>query len=316
MGFSSFLRQVGAPVESYFHNHKLPALCDDSDSYVSLLKAWAFFDEASQREDPMLGWLVGAHIGDHNLNAALLRKLETAPTLLRALHRLARLVRLEASNRSIGIRERPDDIVFYTHCPSLTEASGYGIGQAYTISVFIDLIRHFLGAGWHPPVIGLEGRSNSPSLEERFPNSRIMVQQRSNYVTVPRSCLHRAPPRGNAPLDETVDDAISKDLDYTDTLRELLRPYLAEGYPSEHFASKLMDTSVRTLTRRLSNHGLTYGKLIDNLRFQVAKDLLHDPDMRMLDIAHSVGFGDQGNFTRMFRRIGGVPPREFRKSLN
>lgn len=316
MGFASFLHKVGAPVEPYFHRHKLPALCDDSDSYVSLLKVWAFFDDAARREDPMLGWLVGAHIGDQNLNAGLLTKLETAPTLLQALHQLANLVRLEASNRTIGIHDRSDDIMFYTHCSGLTEAPGYRIAQVYTLSVFIGLIKHFLGPDWYPSEIGLEGRCNSPGLEERFPDSRIVARQKTSYVTVPRSCLHRAPPCLNAPADETADLALSKDLDYTDTLRELLRPYLAEGYPSEHFASELMSTSVRTLTRRLSTRGLTYGKLIDNLRFQVAKDLLHEPDMRMLDIAHSVGFRDQGNFTRMFRRIGGLAPKEFRKGLN
>jgi len=148
MAFSSFLRQIGAPVESHFRDQGLPVLCDDPDAYVSLLKVWKFFDGAARREELLLGWLVGSHVGDHNLNSGLLRKLETAPTLYQALLELVRLVRLEASNRAIGIQERERDILFYTHCSGLTEAPGYSIAQAYTISVFIDLIRYFLGSGW------------------------------------------------------------------------------------------------------------------------------------------------------------------------
>ena len=75
-----------------------------------------------------------------------------------------------------------------------------------------------------------------------------------------------------------------------------------------------MNTSVRTLSRRLSTDGLTYGALIDELRFKSAKELLQNPGVRIVDVAQSVGFNDQGDFTRMFRRIGGLTPREFRNA--
>ena len=74
-----------------------------------------------------------------------------------------------------------------------------------------------------------------------------------------------------------------------------------------------MGTTVRTLTRKLSAYGLTYGGLIDDVRFQVAKENLQNPDMRIVDVAQSVGFQDQGDFTRMFRRIGGVNPGAYRR---
>lgn len=315
LGFSSFLSHVGTPVGPYFRRHGLPTLCHDPDMWVPLSKVWTFFDDVARREDPMLGWLVGAHVGDHQLNAGLLQKLETASSLLQALHNLAHLVRLEASDRTIGVHERRDDILFYTNCSGLTEAPGYKIAQAYSLSVFIDLIRNFLGTDWHPSVIGLEVAHASPILEELFPGSQILAQQKTSYIAIPRFCLSRVAPSGRAQLEGTTDVPASTNLDYAGILRELLKPYLAEGYLSEHFASDLMDTSVRTLTRRLSTSGLTYGTLIDDLRFQVAKNQLRNPGMQIVDIAQSVGFQDQGNFTRMFRRIGGLTPRKFRETL-
>ena len=76
-----------------------------------------------------------------------------------------------------------------------------------------------------------------------------------------------------------------------------------------------MSCSPRTLTRRLSEHGLTYGQLIDDVRFDVARQHLCDDDIDIADITRLVGFTDQGNFTRMFHRIGGVTPGRFRRAF-
>ena len=77
-----------------------------------------------------------------------------------------------------------------------------------------------------------------------------------------------------------------------------------------------MDTSERTLTRRLSDHGRTYGSLVDEVCFNTAKELLQTPGMKIVDVARSVGFEDHSDFTRMFRRIGGLTPRKFRAESN
>ena len=292
----------------------LPVLCDDPNVFVPLARAWSFFDAAARHEDPGLGWLVGAHVGDHNINAGLLRKLETAPTLLQALHGLMRLVSAEASHLHLGIHERREDVLYYMHYPGMREAPGYMISQAYQLEVILDLIRHFLGRHWVPHEIGIESPLVPAVAEEHFPGSRILTRQQSGYIAVPRSCLHRAAPLRSAKVAGADNLLLAEKFDYIDTLRAVLEAYLSEGYPSARFAAELMNTSVRTLTRRLSTHGLTYGALIDELRFKSAKERLQKPSVRIGDVARAVGFNDQGDFTRMFRRIGGLSPREFRSA--
>jgi AraC-like DNA-binding protein len=314
MAFFTFLHHVGAPVERHMRRHGLPVLCDDPDVFVPLARVWSFFDTAARHEGPMLGWLVGAHIGDHNINAGLLRKLETAPTLLQALRGLMRMVSAEASDLDIGIHERRDDVLFCLHYAGMREAPGHMISQAYQIEVVIDLIRHFLGRHWAPHEIGIESSLVPSIAEEHFPGCRILTQQPSGYIAVQRSCLHRAAVLRSTEVGGEDNSVLSKDFDYIDTLRAVLKAYLSEGYPSERIAAELMNTSVRTLTRRLSTHGLTYGALIDELRFNSAKAQLQKPSVRIGDVAQSVGFNDQGDFTRMFRRVGGLSPREFRNA--
>lgn len=314
MAFAEFLRQAGAPTDRYFRSHGLPALAEDPSALVPLSRVWSFFDAAARREDPMLGWLVGAHVGDQKLGGALRRKLETAPTLLRALQDLARLSASEASDIDMGIVERQDEILFYTHYPSLRQAPGYLISQAYQLGVILDLIRHFLGRNWVPARIGLESLRVSPALEKLFPGSRILGQQQAGYIAVPRTALHQAACPTVWRGTDADDGALDSRLGYVDRLRAVLRSYLSEGYPSQRFAAELMNTSVRTLTRRLAAHDLTYGVLVDDLRFQVAKEHLHNTDMPIVEIAQSVGFNDQSDFTRMFRRVGGLTPGRFRKT--
>lgn len=320
LAFDSFLSQHGVPVDSYLHRHGLPLLCDDPNALVPLLRVWSFFDTVARHEDSNLGWLVGEHVGDQNLNAVLLRQLETAPTLFQALRRLVRMSNAEATDVDIGIHERRDDVLLYTHYPGMGKAPGYMISQAYQLGVFLGLVRHFLGRHWVPGEIGVESRLVPPMAEEDFPGCRILTQRPAGYITVPRSCLHRAVPLGDAKVSRAENPLLSEtppvptnNFNYLDMLRAVLKSYLSEGYPSQRVAAELMDTSVRTLTRELSTYGITYGMLIDELRFNAAKELLQKSNMRIGDIANKIGFDDQGDFSRMIRRLSGLTPSELRK---
>ena len=314
MAFTGFLRQTGAPTDRHLSRARLPILCDDPDVFVPLRQAWSFFTTAARYEDPALGWRVGEYAGDHNLNAGLLRKLESAPTLLQAFQELKRLSGVEASDVRISINERRDDVLFCTSYPGMREVPGYEISQAYQLGVFVDLVRHFLGRRWIPGEIGIEHPEVPVFAEKQFPGSRIMSRQPVGYIAVPRDCLHRTA-RCSAPQPSTAyDPVLTTNWEDVDRLHEVLKSYLPDGYPTAQLAAELIGISERTLARRLAAHGLTYGTLIDEVRFTEAKKLLRDPDIRIEDIALSVGFEDQSNFTRMFRRLSGLNPKEYQKA--
>ena len=314
MAFESLLHQNGVLVDRYLRRNGLPMLCDDPDAYLPLQKVWSFFDDAARHEDPQLGWLVGTHVGNQKVKTNLLLKIETAPTLLLGMRRLMQMIGSEATDIDIGIHERRDDVLFYMRYPGMREAPGYMISQAYQIELILDLIRHFLGRHWIPREIGIESPSVPPAAKAHFPGTQFLTRQRSGFIAVPRSCLHRTALLGGVNVGGAVGLVPAEKFDYLATLRAVLKAYLSEGYLSERFAAELMNTSVRTLTRRLSTYGLTYGALIDELRFKSAKEQLQKPSARIGDVALSVGFSDQGDFTRMFRRIGGLTPLEFRNA--
>jgi AraC-like DNA-binding protein len=74
--------------------------------------------------------------------------------------------------------------------------------------------------------------------------------------------------------------------------------------------------SNRTLQRRLAAHGVSFNELIDQIRFDMAKQLLEDKVISVTDISGELGYTDPASFTRAFRRWAGVSPRQHRKLLS
>jgi AraC-like DNA-binding protein len=315
LAFAAFLQEVGTTTDHLFRRVGLPVYCDDPSAFVPLQQAWALFKAAAQIEDPALGWHVGRFFGDNGLSAGLLKKIEQAPTLYQALKRLTQLVSAEASHLELGIFERRTDILFYTQYSTLKDSPGYTTSQSYQLEVYVDLIRHYAGPDWVPREVGIESPTVPRVAEEHFPGSRFRPGLQAGYVAVPRSLLYmpaRAP--GTDSADQT-DVTLCRDRNFTDTLKALIKTYMTDGYPSSQKMAKLMGVAVRTLHRRLSKAGLTYQEIVDDVRFESACDLLQNTNLQIGSVSRSVGFDDPSHFSRMFRRVGGLNPVEFRASL-
>jgi AraC-like DNA-binding protein len=220
----------------------------------------------------------------------------------------------ESSHVWLGIRERKDDVLFCAQHPGLRDEPGYMQSQLYQLQVYLSLIRHFAGPDWVPTEIGIEHAPESSIMIEQLPDCRVRREQPTGYVAVSRTHLHKAARRTDSENGDSGDQALTGALAYDDVLRALLKPYLSEGYPTMRLAADLMDTSPRTLARRLSAQGLGYRALVDEVRFTAAKERLCQPHVRISEVAWSVGFREQTHFTRMFRRIGGVTPGQMRRA--
>ena len=202
LAFTSWLSTTGEPVERLLRAQKLPVMCDDPDFFVPVPNLWSFFEAAARAVDPDVGWRVGKHMGDRNLNHRLLQKLECAPSLYLALKGLVQHVRDEASDLQLGLYERADDVLIFTHYPGLSDLPGYDQSQAYQLGLFIGLVRHFLGKHWIPDEIGIQCQRAPAGIMTIFPHSRVHTGQNFAYVAVPRNGLYRAaPPRaGQTPV--------------------------------------------------------------------------------------------------------------------
>ena len=60
--------------------------------------------------------------------------------------------------------------------------------------------------------------------------------------------------------------------------------------------------------------GETFNNCLNRIRIEKSKELLLHQNLRLTDIAQLTGFEDQSYFTKVFRRITGVPPLKFREN--
>jgi transcriptional regulator GlxA family with amidase domain len=97
-------------------------------------------------------------------------------------------------------------------------------------------------------------------------------------------------------------------------LRQLAQRNLAE-LDLAFLAAKL-NTSPRTLSRRfLDELQLTPGKWIQEQRLEAARVMLESTKLSVSEICFRVGYQDSASFGRLFTRVTGLTPGEFRKEL-
>jgi AraC-like DNA-binding protein len=182
------------------------------------------------------------------------------------------------------------------------------------VSIVLSILRLFTGPDWVPKDCALAIAGGiGPAVREGLGGARIVRTPDYGWFRLPRSIL-ALPPRAPAPPATGAPEA-PPPLDLESSLTQTLRPYLAEGTPTIRHMADLAGTSVRSLQRDLTREGSSFRKVLERARLEVARDLLAQPDVRIVDVAHEAGFSDHAHFVRFFRRLAGVTPREYRATL-
>lgn len=99
------------------------------------------------------------------------------------------------------------------------------------------------------------------------------------------------------------------------TLRETILKQLPFGLPKIGDTAKLLDMTPRTLQRRLQERQLKYQTLLDEVRRELARELVVKPELTLSEVADYLGFNDQSAFQHAFQRWEGITPGKFRKVM-
>ncbi|MBK6351585.1 MAG: helix-turn-helix transcriptional regulator [Proteobacteria bacterium] len=68
----------------------------------------------------------------------------------------------------------------------------------------------------------------------------------------------------------------------------------------------------RTLSRRLEEFGTGFQQLVDESRFEIARQMLEKTALSVDQIAEAIGYTGASAFTRAFRRWSGTTPAVWR----
>jgi AraC-like DNA-binding protein len=109
-----------------------------------------------------------------------------------------------------------------------------------------------------------------------------------------------------------IPDARSDDGTLSDDLRRMLRTRLLKDDCSAAKIASLFSMNRRTLNRHLRAEGTAFNILVNEIRFEIARQLLANSDMTFNQIAAALAFSEASAFTRAFRRWSGKTPTAWR----
>ncbi|MGO4407842.1 helix-turn-helix domain-containing protein [Bosea sp. RAF48] len=313
--FVSILDDIGAPTETLLERSRLPSsLAEKSDLYLPLLPALRFV-ETAQRSQGIedFGFLAAQLLHFSHMRERTRALIAHSPTLLVALRHACHEAAREDTILSMWIEHHADHVRV---CSRLAGPGHLHLKYAQWIqNIFpIHIIRQFAGADWMPTAIAFESSyAPSPATRSCWPNVRFLSGQHAAWISLPIALLglpNRMPAAFAPPRDN--EDGPSP-YDIVELLKLMLPAYLDEGTTALADVAEIAGVSRRTLQRKLAHVGLSYSDILDTVRYENASRLLRDTDCRIIDVAFSSGYTDPAHFSRAFRRMTGVTPRQFRE---
>jgi AraC-like DNA-binding protein len=99
-----------------------------------------------------------------------------------------------------------------------------------------------------------------------------------------------------------------------DVVRRVLRRLMMAGRGSIEDVAAIFSVHRRTLDRQLDAHGVTFRQIADEVRFDVARQLLRDTAMSISEIAAALHYASPSAFATAFRRWSGTTASQWRRS--
>ena len=243
--------------------------------------------------------------------------MESSATLGEALRALERHLRVQ--NRGVVLQLEVDDrIAVFTY--SLYDLAGEGACHMLDggLAATFQAMRQLCGGELAPSEVLIPRRmpENTEPYYLLFRGPLRFDQDRAALV-FPVAWLERPLPTANPVLCEMLGEltlqlekAAPKDL--TGEVRRLLRVELLKTRGPAARIARLLSIHRRTLNRHLQAEGTGFKTVADELRSVIARQLLADTDLPVVQISAALDFSEPAAFTRAFRRWSGVAPSTWR----
>jgi AraC-like DNA-binding protein len=242
-----------------------------------------------------------------------MRHAETVDDALQALDRHFR------QNRSAVIQLDVDrDLAVLSYLPYEPSTGSAAQHSEGVLATIVNALRALCGSEWNPSEL-LLARAAPADLEpyRRFFRAPIRFDQEAAALVFSAHWLNRRIPGADPAIRRRVEKrvlelAAASPSSLTDDLRRLLRVESMRTRCNADEAARLLSIHRRTLNRRLRTEGTCFKVLADEIRFEIARQLLIDTHMTLAEIAAVLDFSEPAAFTRAFRSWSGLPPSGWR----
>ncbi|MBX3536557.1 MAG: AraC family transcriptional regulator [Chelatococcus sp.] len=270
----------------------------------------------AQTNCPHFGLLVGQRANIHSLGliGRLMRHCATVGDALRALAENL-VIQNRGAVPSFSVQDGTALFTFSVYQPAVESIDHITDGA---IALTVNALRTLSGARWNPSDVLLPRRPPR-DLTPYYNHFRVPIRfnQETASISLPERDLAQpiegADPIIHAVLLERIHGArMSLNSNIPDDIRRLLRIRFADKDCSANGVAKILALHRRTLARRLTDSGLSYRTISNEVRFEIARQLLEDTKMSLGEISAALGYSEASVFSRAFRRWAGCSPGAWR----
>ena len=327
--WSSVVRGLQLPLEE--HNIDYLQLLDVCEIHeadlqqvrgkVPLKKYLRFIEIAAEWSgDPLLGARLARSAGPETLGAIGFLFL-SSPTLADALSDSCRFMNLLQGATHVKL-SRDGETVSWSY--QLYEVADVDSRQdvEFSLALTCRMIRMFCGAEVIMPAVCFRHSRSALAFEyERLFKTETRFNQESNCILIARKSMRLPGKLFDSSLSGVLKDFLNAELkrkecihSFADQVRHVL---LEGGIGPPITAAKTafyLGVSKATLYRKLKAENLTYGRLLGDVSFEIARNYLSASELSVTQIAHIVGFAESASFSRAFSRwSGGTTPSRYRR---
>lgn len=214
-----------------------------------------------------------------------------------------------------------DDVAIYSHTLESFLGKGAAHVQDLSAAIGFNLMRDLCGPAWVPTEVMLpHAAPHDRRPYDRYFRAPIRFDAEWTGIAFPARWLSRrvtgADPSLLGPLQARVDAVAAQ---YADDLimqtRRALYVLVMQGEGSMSKVADLMGMHRRTLNRRLASRGTSVSDQLEDVKSHIARQLVADTTMSMIEIASTLNYSDAATFTRAFRRWASMPPSAWRRRL-
>jgi AraC-like DNA-binding protein len=293
------------------------ALFDDPSSQVSYRAATHLFRVCQERTGiPHFGLLLGQRcsldiLGFVGLLVKYSMDVRTAlTTLVRQMH-----LHIRGAVTTISEDDKLAVFSYEIYAPG-AEATDQ-IGDASLATMF-NVMGALCGPHWKPIEVRFAHRRPSDLAPyHRFFQAPLRFQMDSNSLVFAASWLDRPLPAVDPELSRLLREKTEElEAQYRDEfpeiVRGILRSAVVSGHGTAEYVASLLSMHSRTMHRHLTAAGTNFRVLVDECRYEVARQMLEDTDQDVGQIAYMLDYADTSAFARAFRRWSGTTPSGWR----
>ena len=267
---------------------------------------------------PHFGLLVGQKAGLVSLGiVGLLARY--SPNVGKALNGIVRFMHLHVRGARAALSVGPEQSVFEYQIYQVRSPGNQQVGDG-AVAAILNILQELCGSRWE----AMDARFAHHQPEDISPYQEFfrapLYFNAKEYGVAFSTSLLGLPLRDTDPdllqmIQQEIDkqEAQSK-ANFLDQLRSLLRTTLVTGHATSDQVAEILSMNRRTLSRHLKALGTSFREVADEVRFEIARQLLEDSSMEIDRIALFLGYSNASAFTRAFRRWSSTTPSEWRVS--